>query len=257
MNKLYIAALLQLALACSPTYASSDATQSSAASEGMPQAISGGTAGTAGAGVPDIQAEAATQAALDQYMQLQNPSKPVMAQSLDPKDMLTPEQYKEHTASLEKQIEQILATYPATYKARPNSFRIHTITATNPDTGDSIADIKNVTFHRNFKPEQAFSSAKFNQACAVQWKTKTGTMNGYISSATEKNKNAWDITLVALTKDHPTHEAFPDTAITIPQKNQQVNVTVSPLSKEEIRKQLRMQFFGPESAPRNKHKRNN
>jgi hypothetical protein len=253
MNKLYIAALLQLTLTISSTYASTT-------NDNNPQQIKIGVpsismpdntgADIATPGAPDSSLSVATQDSMQQ------PPRPATTQNVEPKDMMTAEQYTAHKAELEKQIEQILATYPATYKARPNSFRIHTITATNPDTGDSIVDIKNVTFHRNFKPAQAFNPETFNQACAVQWKTKTGTMNGYVSSVAEKNGREWDITLVALTKDHPMHNTFPDAKITMPEKKQQVNITVSPLSKEEIRKQLRMQFFGPESAPRNKHKRN-
>jgi hypothetical protein len=167
----------------------------------------------------------------------------VTEQTTTPERELSAEEQAAHKAHLEQQIEQMLATYPATYKAEQNAFNINTITATNPDTSSSITGITTVTFHKQFNPSKPLSSSQFDPTLFVQWKTKKTTKNGYVESISEISPNNWLIALTALTKKNPAPAAFPRAKFNMPKKALQVAISVQEKSKDEIRTELRAQML--------------
>jgi hypothetical protein len=150
-------------------------------------------------------------------------------------------QFANPTVDIEETIEKMLATYPATYRVSSNPLHISTITATDPDTQEAITDITSVTFHKGFRPSQAFRTSKFNQTCAVQLKKGSDIINGYVMGVEEQANKSWALMLMALTPTHPMNETF-NTQVIIPKQAQQVTFTVTPKSKDEIRAELRKQF---------------
>jgi|GEM_PF-4925718 len=234
MNKLYIAALLQLALTCSPAYTSNNATQSSPASDSMPQATDVSTEGVASSDTP-------APVAIEMKPIAQKPS---AKQSLimNPEDRLTPEKFAADQKRLEQSVEKMIATYPAVYRVRPNQFNVKTITATNPDNNEAITGITSILFHKKFNPAQAFSSSKsFDQTCAVQWKTGSTVTNGYVVGVDKQSNEGWALMLMALTPKHPINETF-NTKVVIPNPNQQITLTVTPKTTDEIRTEIRKQL---------------
>jgi hypothetical protein len=159
---------------------------------------------------------------------------------------LSPEEIK---AQIEKQIDTILATYPTVYTVSSSSQGIAELSVTNPDTKQSVADVKSLMIHKNFDPIKSFTSTTFDQTRTVQVVTADNKKTtGFIETVNLLKPDKWNITILLTTATHPNAPSTPQPIKPVlPSTTNQVTLALTLKSPETIRAELRTQLTGAES----------